>query len=172
MGFQHKTYAACGAKCKRTGQACKNPVVNGSTKCRLHGGKSPRGAMASQFSHGYYSRDNRLKTLWQAFQRNYKELLQDERAARWLEDNPMPKPADYKSAKAYMKAATAWKTTYFLFKRTGRKTDKITASEASAAYEEYCEAVGSRDFWDVYMLAVFGINLQWARLKAQHVEQC
>lgn len=31
-------YQRCGAKSKRTGHLCKNPVVKGSTRCRMHGG--------------------------------------------------------------------------------------------------------------------------------------
>jgi len=33
----------CGAKRKRDGEFCEKPVVKGRTKCRLHGGATPRG---------------------------------------------------------------------------------------------------------------------------------
>lgn len=33
----------CGAKCRTTGLECRNPVVDGRTRCRLHGGRSPAG---------------------------------------------------------------------------------------------------------------------------------
>jgi hypothetical protein len=158
MGFQHKTYTPCGARCKRTGEACRNPAMNNG-RCRLHGGKTPTGVKAHQFSHGYYSEDPIAKRLWQAIQRNYREMLKDERAARWLENNPMPNPSDYKSARAYMKAGQAWQAAYLSSSWISFKSDKIEASEAQAAYNEYCEIVDSREFWDVYLLAVYGVKL-------------
>lgn len=33
----------CGAKCRTTGLECLNPVIDGRTRCRLHGGRSPAG---------------------------------------------------------------------------------------------------------------------------------
>jgi hypothetical protein len=32
----------CGAHCRTTGEPCKNPPVTDSTRCRMHGGKTPR----------------------------------------------------------------------------------------------------------------------------------
>ena len=37
------TAPRCGAKRKRDGEFCEKPVVKGRTKCRLHGGATPRG---------------------------------------------------------------------------------------------------------------------------------
>lgn len=48
--------AQCTAKSKSTGERCKNPCVTGSTKCRLHGGKSPRGASHPNFKTGQHSK--------------------------------------------------------------------------------------------------------------------
>ena len=45
----------CNATTKRTQRTCRNPAVLGSTKCRMHGGKSPAGAEAAQYKHGRYS---------------------------------------------------------------------------------------------------------------------
>ena len=45
----------CNATTKRTKRTCRNPAVLGSTKCRMHGGKSPWGSEAAQFKHGRYS---------------------------------------------------------------------------------------------------------------------
>lgn len=42
----------CNATAKSTGEQCKNPAVSGSIKCRLHGGKTPRGANSPNFKHG------------------------------------------------------------------------------------------------------------------------
>jgi hypothetical protein len=159
MGFQHKTYEPCGARCKRTGEACQNPIVTGSTRCRLHGGKTPKGAAASQFSHGYYSKDPIAKRLWASIQRNYRAMLADERGARWLATNPRPNPNDFRSARAFMAAGKAWFAAYGLAASMNHKTDVIPASEAQACFDEYCELVGSRDFWDVYLLAVYSIRI-------------
>jgi hypothetical protein len=160
MGFQHKTYTPCGARCKRTGQACQNPAMTNG-RCRLHGGKTPKGAAASQFSHGYYSKDPTTKRLWQAIQRNYRSMLADERGERWLAEHPRPQIDNHKSFNAYLRASKAWFASYGLFMRFARneKTDFIPASEAQTSYEEYCAVVGSNDFWDVYLLAVWGIKI-------------
>lgn len=45
----------CTAKSKSTQERCKNPCVTGSTKCRLHGGKSPKGIESPNFKHGRFS---------------------------------------------------------------------------------------------------------------------
>jgi hypothetical protein len=161
MGFQHKTYKPCGARCKRTGEPCQNPIVKGSTRCRMHGGKTPTGPKSHQFSHGYYSKDSATKTLWRFIQRNYRLMLADERSERWLAEHPRPRIENHKSFNAYYRASKSWFAAYSLFMRFARndKTDMITASEAQAAYDEYCDLVGSREFWDVYLLAVYGIRL-------------
>jgi hypothetical protein len=36
-------FARCEARCRRTGEPCKNPPVRGRTRCHLHGGLSGRG---------------------------------------------------------------------------------------------------------------------------------
>lgn len=46
----------CGAK-TRDGDPCKNPPVIGATRCRMHGGKTPRGRALPQTTHGRYSKD-------------------------------------------------------------------------------------------------------------------
>lgn len=46
----------CDAKSKSTGTRCKNPCVTGSTKCRLHGGKSPKGHESPLFKTGAHSK--------------------------------------------------------------------------------------------------------------------
>jgi hypothetical protein len=47
--------AACGAK-KRDGSRCRKRPAVGRTRCRLHGGESPRGANHPRFKNGRYSR--------------------------------------------------------------------------------------------------------------------
>jgi hypothetical protein len=44
------------AKSKSTQTRCKNPAVSGSTKCRLHGGKSLKGHESPQFKTGAHSK--------------------------------------------------------------------------------------------------------------------
>jgi len=48
----------CDAKTKtRNGGRCKNyPVLNGSGRCRMHGGKTLRGSASPVFKHGLYSK--------------------------------------------------------------------------------------------------------------------
>jgi hypothetical protein len=46
----------CNATAKSTGKQCENPAVDGSSKCRVHGGKTPRGADSPNFKHGRYSK--------------------------------------------------------------------------------------------------------------------
>lgn len=45
----------CTAKNRQGGQ-CKQPAVNGTSKCRYHGGASLIGAASPSFKHGRYSR--------------------------------------------------------------------------------------------------------------------
>lgn len=45
----------CDATAKSTGLRCNNPAVNGSTKCRLHGGKSLKGQASPTYKHGKFS---------------------------------------------------------------------------------------------------------------------
>ena len=46
----------CGAK-TRSGAPCKNAPVTGANRCRMHGGKTPRGVALPQTRHGRYSKD-------------------------------------------------------------------------------------------------------------------
>lgn len=39
----------CNAKAKSTGKQCTRPAVNGSTKCRYHGGATPRGIASPHY---------------------------------------------------------------------------------------------------------------------------
>ena len=45
----------CTAKAKTTGKQCNNPAVSGSTKCRMHGGVTPKGEASPHFKHGKFS---------------------------------------------------------------------------------------------------------------------
>jgi hypothetical protein len=45
----------CTAKAKQSGKQCQLSVVPGSTKCRIHGGLTPRGIASPHFKTGKYS---------------------------------------------------------------------------------------------------------------------
>lgn len=45
----------CTAKAKQSGKQCQLPAVPGSTKCRIHGGLTPRGIASPHFKTGKYS---------------------------------------------------------------------------------------------------------------------
>lgn len=45
----------CGAK-TRSGTPCKSPPVEGSNRCRMHGGKSLKGTQSPTYKHGLYSK--------------------------------------------------------------------------------------------------------------------
>ncbi len=61
----------CGAK-TRSGKPCKNPLVRGSRRCRMHRGTQPKGAASPSFKHGRYSKH--LPTRLAA---RYEEALHD-----------------------------------------------------------------------------------------------
>jgi len=44
--------AQCTAKSKRSGKRCKRWASPGRTKCRMHGGRTPRGKDSPHFKHG------------------------------------------------------------------------------------------------------------------------
>ena len=45
----------CGAKARTTGKPCRRWALKNRTRCRLHGGKSPRGPDSATWKHGFYS---------------------------------------------------------------------------------------------------------------------
>jgi len=49
-------YVKCNATSKRTGQPCQRWAVNGSSKCQVHGGVTPRGIASPHFKTGRYSK--------------------------------------------------------------------------------------------------------------------
>ena len=54
--MMNKKAVQCNAKAKTTGSRCRNMAVTGSTKCRMHGGKTPRGPANANWQHGRYSK--------------------------------------------------------------------------------------------------------------------
>lgn len=62
----------CNATTKSTGLQCKNPAVTGSSKCRLHGGKTPKGSASP-----HWQGKGRSKYLPQRLADSYAELEAD-----------------------------------------------------------------------------------------------
>lgn len=52
----------CGAQ-TRAGNPCKKPPIQGRTRCRLHGGLSPKGADHWNFQHGRCTLESRKQTV-------------------------------------------------------------------------------------------------------------
>lgn len=71
----------CNAKSKSTGERCKQPAVAGSTKCRFHGGLTPRGVASPHFVHG-----RRSKYLPSRLMEHYQEALDDPRLLELRDD--------------------------------------------------------------------------------------
>lgn len=51
---QPKTYVVCGAK-NRQGEPCQRPPLAGKTRCKLHGGATPKG-LKNAVKHGLYTK--------------------------------------------------------------------------------------------------------------------
>lgn len=51
---QPKTYVVCGAK-NRQGEPCQRPPLKGKTRCKLHGGATPKG-LKNALKHGIYTK--------------------------------------------------------------------------------------------------------------------
>lgn len=65
---QPKSHAVCGAT-NRQGEPCQKPPLKGRTRCRLHGGATPKGG-AGRPSHGIYRKtlSNEEQALWETLQ--------------------------------------------------------------------------------------------------------
>jgi len=50
----------CGAT-TRSGGSCQKHAIDGRTRCRLHGGASPRGEDHWNYKHGWYTKETRLR---------------------------------------------------------------------------------------------------------------
>lgn len=70
----------CGARAKGTGKPCQLPPLAGRTRCRMHGGASPRGVASARYIHGRYSRA--LKDVPKVLREAYRDGMQDWRLAR------------------------------------------------------------------------------------------
>ena len=62
----------CNAKSKRTGEQCKAWAITGSTKCRTHGGKTPKGIASPHFKTGKHSKSAYLPD---AFRQRFNDLV-------------------------------------------------------------------------------------------------
>lgn len=62
----------CTAKAKQSGRQCKQPAIAPTTKCRFHGGLTPRGVASPHFKHGKHS-----KYLPQGLRSDYDKAVRD-----------------------------------------------------------------------------------------------
>lgn len=71
MTARKDAIARCGAR-TRSGAPCRNAVVTGRTRCRMHGGAAGSGAPAGNrnaLRHGFYSREA------EAARRRFREMV-------------------------------------------------------------------------------------------------
>jgi hypothetical protein len=63
-----KTYVICGAK-NRQGEPCQKPPLEGKTRCKLHGGATPKG-IKNAVTHGIYRKtlSDEEQALWTTIQ--------------------------------------------------------------------------------------------------------
>jgi hypothetical protein len=52
--MKNSTKPICGAKAKQTGKPCQRPPLKGKTRCKLHGGATPKGTKGNRV-HGIYA---------------------------------------------------------------------------------------------------------------------
>lgn len=77
----------CGAK-TRSGDPCKNTPVNGSNRCRMHGGKSLKGTDSPRYVHGLYSKyagESLKEVLAELEDISTEELIQPEQEIRLMQ---------------------------------------------------------------------------------------
>ena len=137
--FDENEKQICGAK-KKDGGPCRQSPITGRNRCRLHGGKSPRGIAHPRFQHGMYSRDLVGKAVGQ----RYEAALKDEKLIQLRDD---------------IAIATG---------RIGQILERIENGESAKSwmelqdtYKEFLEAHRKRDLDEVaYQIRVMGRIIQ------------
>jgi hypothetical protein len=75
----------CGAKIRsRTGGFCKRYPLVGRTRCRLHGGATPRGVDSPHYKHGRYSKALPVRLL-----QNYEAAIADQERLALEDENAL-----------------------------------------------------------------------------------
>lgn len=120
----------CGAK-KRDGGTCMQPAMSNG-RCRLHGGKTPRGMLAGSYRHGKYSKylPAGLKEEYEAFLANPDRLhLDDELSLIALR---IAKLSQRINTGESNKLWDDLKQAYRDFQEAGRRKDEVAAADALA----------------------------------------
>ena len=58
-----ENFRRCDAR-TRSGAPCRAPAMRHRERCRMHGGKTPRGIGSPHFKTGQYSRDFLARVMW------------------------------------------------------------------------------------------------------------
>lgn len=125
----------CTAKSKRSGEQCKKDAMRGSTKCHMHGGKSPKGIASPAYQTGRYS-----KYLPARLMERYQEASQDSELLALREDIALldTRLADLLKRVDSGEAGAAWKEARAAYKKLSvaiRDGDKTGLLESMADLE-------------------------------------
>ena len=134
LGQDH--YRRCGAK-TRKGTPCKNPCVRGRNRCRMHGGKTPRGWASPHYKHGFYSKDSIARILWDHIEKKHKKAIGDEALMAWIDQHPPPDVATFPNHKVAMNELRVWRMQAVWAAREARELARIDPSEAEDMLETY-----------------------------------
>ena len=143
----------CSAR-SRSGAACRNAPVTGRTRCRMHGGASPRGAASASFKHGRYSRDlpSRLAARYSEAKHDPERLrLHDEIALASSRAGELVARLDKGGGAEAWESVSAALAAYRAASSSGDGARTATALSAlEQAVEAGCGEAGIwRELWDV-----------------------
>ncbi|MBI2934683.1 MAG: hypothetical protein HYY29_03830 [Chloroflexi bacterium] len=134
----------CHAHSKNTGAPCKNWAMIGSTVCRLHGGKSLRGAEHPNFTGGRFS-----KYLPDSLRDKYMTALKDPELLQLRDDIAL---MDARLAELFEKldkgeSAAAWLHVAKAFKQLGSSEDAVREMAMEAMQEAIEKGVRDLESW-------------------------
>ena len=127
----------CGAR-TRSGAPCKRPPAKGRTRCRLHGGASPRGLASPHTKHGRFSRDLPARMLDM-----YEAALADEDLIALREDIALvtARELDLLRRVDSGESGTAWKEAGAVLRDHGRAVRAGDDAKAEAALDRLREII-------------------------------
>jgi hypothetical protein len=56
----------CGARCRRTGQPCRNPAMKNALRCRMHGGRAGRKPIHGRYAKAAIEEKRKIRALIRA----------------------------------------------------------------------------------------------------------
>jgi hypothetical protein len=112
--FGKAAHVQCGAKCKRSGLPCVQPAMKNG-RCRLHGGKTPKGTERDAFP--------KCKRDWQ---RRLKDLARHERRAQRYESKQTAPAYDWYAEQELLKTG--------LLQRAGGEHERNELRKAFYSY--------------------------------------